>query len=913
MEKSLWFLILMCSVCLLSGCAGGSSAPPSPPAAIVVSLSPNSVQALDVNQTIPFTASLSNDSSNQGVTWTVICPTGVSACGAMAQAKSAAGVPDNFVAPVSVGATEIVTVTATSVNDSTKFTSVPVQVNPAFALVKFPPAPPPGIVGQPFSLNLTNFVQGGTPPLTWSVKSGTLPAGLGFDLKTGLVSGTPHTAANVVAVTFTSVDSGNPPTSLPADLQISFTVNPPPALSITSPAPPNGAVAAAYSPHIGYENCVLGRRGYTCTPCNPGVATATLRACTPGYTSYTATGFILHATGGVEPYTWSWAAAPNSSFPPGLNLLNGEIVPGSLGPTSPGSYNVIVTVADSSSPAAQISATYIIVIAPPPPLTITTLVLPSGTIGALYGGNTNGIHLSATGGLYPYTWGWVAAAGFTLPPGLNLYLSGGLISGTPPPTSAGTYKVIVTASDSETPPLRTSAPYTIVIVPPPPPTINTTLSPAIGTLNVAYIGFTFTAFNGLPPFAWTQTGALPAGMSLSSAGLLSGTPVTPSAVGSFPITVQVQDSLGQNSPPQIFTIEVLPKGFMPTGSLQTARDWHTATLLGDGNVLVTGGVNSTAFPTTAELYNLTTGTFAQTTGNLTTMRFSATATLLKSGKVLLAGGKGANSELATGELYDPATQTFAATAGSMSTARAYHTATLLNDGTVLLTGGLDPAGGPTGTPVATAEIYNPATNTFTLTGPMTTGRFFHMATLLGSGKVLITGGLNYGATLATAELYDPATKTFTSVGSMTAARVGHAATVLGSGKVLLTGGGTSFGGNATATAEVYDPNTGSFAATAPMTTPRSAHTATLLNSGQVLVAGGASMFYARGQGYSLSSAELFDPTTGSFTRTADMTALRESHTATLLLNGEVLVVGGSSGTLGYSTTTTVLATAELYQ
>lgn len=79
------------------------------------------------------------------------------------------------------------------------------------------------------------------------------------------------------------------------------------------------------------------------------------------------------------------------------------------------------------------------------------------------------------------------------------------------------------------------------------------------------------------------------------------------------------------------------------------------------------------------------------------------------------------------------------------------------------------------------------------------------------------------------------------------------------------------------------------------------------------MAGGDASFYSQNEAHSLSAAELYDPASGTFTSTADMTAARESHTATLLPNGEVLVVGGADGTLGYSATTTVLATAELYQ
>lgn len=543
--------------------------------------------------------------------------------------------------------------------------------------------------------------------------------------------------------------------------------------------------------------------------------------------------------------------------------------------------------------------------------------IPIGTFAADY------FQLTATGGTGSYIWSWAAATGSSLPPGLHcctLFFHTqfpptsarvyGAIYGTP--TSPGTYHVVVTVTESGSPTVQTSVPYAVTIAPPPPPVINAT-APAIGTLNSPYVGFTFTASEGFPPFTWSKTESLPTGMQLSPAGVISG---TPTMTGSFPITVMVQDSVGQKSAPLGFTIQILAQGFTPTGSMTTPRVFHTAALLGNGDVLVAGGVNNATFPATAEIYNPATTKFALTTGNPTTTRVSATATTLSSGKVLLVGGKSPNGVdvLATAELYNPATETFAATGGSMSDGRVYGTATLLNDGTVLVTGGLDTAGEASGTPVATAEIYNPATDSFALAGPMTTGRFFHTATRLPNGMVLIAGGLNTGQPLATAEIYNPATKAFSLIGTMTVARMGHTATLLGNGKVLIAGGAsTFFGGPATNAAELYDPSSGRFAATNPMINPRSAHTATLLPNGQVLLAGGASAFYRSGTSNSLSAAELFDPTTGNFAATADMTALRESHTATLLNTGEVLVVGGSNGTLGYSTTTTVLATAELYQ
>ena len=141
--------------------------------------------------------------------------------------------------------------------------------------------------------------------------------------------------------------------------------------------------------------------------------------------------------------------------------------------------------------------------------------------------------------------------------------------------------------------------------------------------------------------------------------------------------------------------------------------------------------------------------------------------------------------------------------------------------------------------------------------------------------------------------------------------MGHTATLLGNGKVLVAGGATSFGGPATTSAELFDSTAGTFTATNPMIAPHSAHTATLLQNGQVLVAGGAGIFYGHGIN-TISTVELFDPVAEDFTATVDMATVRESQTATLLNSREVLVTGGSDGTLGYSTTTIVLSTVELY-
>jgi hypothetical protein len=187
---------------------------------------------------------------------------------------------------------------------------------------------------------------------------------------------------------------------------------------------------------------------------------------------------------------------------------------------------------------------------------------------------------------------------------------------------------------------------------------------------------------------------------------------------------------------------------------------------------------------------------------------------------------------------------------------------------------------------------------------MTVARSTHRATLLPSGKVLIVGA-NRGPE-ASAELYDPAVGTFTRTGSMTVGRDGGTATLLANGKVLLAGGQVVSGGDFLASAEVYDPAVGTFTPTGSMTAARADHTATLLGTGMVLITGGGDLV---APGYHFPSAELYDPATGTFTATGSLTVPRQyyTYTATSLLDGRVLIVGGTDNTTGQS-----FASAELY-
>jgi hypothetical protein len=368
---------------------------------------------------------------------------------------------------------------------------------------------------------------------------------------------------------------------------------------------------------------------------------------------------------------------------------------------------------------------------------------------------------------------------------------------------------------------------------------------------------------------------------------------TPTQIGSFPITVSVQDSLGQSAPPQNFTIQVFAHGFKATGGMASPRVAHTATLLNNGRVLVAGGMDANGIPlVTAEIYDPSNGTFTLT-GSMTTARHHFAATLLHSGKVLLTGGLDTSwNAMATAELYDPTSGTFSLTTGSMQFVHASHTATLLNTGKVLVIGWGN----------ATAELYDPSTGTFAATGSMVEARVSHTATLLSSGKVLVAGGIGPpGATvLAEAELYDPASGSFRqTLGSLATARQWHAANLLQDGKVLVTGGMVDNSGTATAIAELYDPTTEMFTATTgSLTTARALQTATVLKNGTVLVAGGEN-----GNG-PLATAEVYNPTAGTFSTTGGMASTRESHMATQLNDGTVLVTGGSGSGPG---------TAEVYQ
>ncbi|WNG17550.1 kelch repeat-containing protein [Cystobacter fuscus] len=250
------------------------------------------------------------------------------------------------------------------------------------------------------------------------------------------------------------------------------------------------------------------------------------------------------------------------------------------------------------------------------------------------------------------------------------------------------------------------------------------------------------------------------------------------------------------------------------------------------------------------------------------------AVLLGSGKLLIVNGVTGLGPINGAELYDPATDTW--TSAGVPGIRGSNThAVLLPNGKVLaLAGSL------------TGSVYDPATDTWTATGDLSEERVRPSVTRLESGQVLVAGGTNpSGVQLTSADLYDPVTNTFTPTGGMTLGREAHSATRLQDGRVLAVSGLNQAG--EVPGADLYDPATGTWSAARPPLVARHFFTSTLLPDGRVLIAGGL------GASGALSDAELYDPASNTWTATGSLASARSGHTATLLPNGKVLVTGGS--------------------
>jgi Galactose oxidase, central domain len=345
-------------------------------------------------------------------------------------------------------------------------------------------------------------------------------------------------------------------------------------------------------------------------------------------------------------------------------------------------------------------------------------------------------------------------------------------------------------------------------------------------------------------------------------------------------------------------VPVKAASWMATGTMVTSRYGHTAVRLLDGRVLVAGGsggpkggANPEFDLTSAELYDPDRGTWSAT-GNMLWPHAGFPATLLRDGKVLVGDVR---NPFSGAELYDPVTGTWSSTGKLVITEEwlGGTAATLLANGKVLVTG------------FHGSELYDPDSGNWTATGKMITPRYNHTATLLPDARVLVAGGdVPPDHAVDSAELYDPDTGSWTATANLRA--TGNTrfdiitATLLRDGTVLVV---------RPSSAELYDAATGTWTATGEQPRPGTSYrSATLLSDGMVLVP----LNDADAAWPGFTAAELYDPSTGSWTTTATMLRWHNLAPATLLLDGTVLVAGGIDCRDGSGCPTGATGSAELY-
>jgi hypothetical protein len=537
-------LLLILVTMMLTGCGSGGYAGTG-----ITALSSSNV-TIDAGQSFQVTATVAGD---EPVDWSLAGGScSAASCGSL---SGGTGTTGTYTAPSGITSQLKVTLTAALTGTSNSQT-VAITVNPDPVISGTLPA---GTVGTPYTATL--IAAGGTAPLTWSI-SGNLPGGLTFNAKTGTISGTPTTVGSS-SFTAQIVDSSNVPYTTKAAETIAIST-PLATLSIGG-NPGAGTVGAAYSAQLSasggtapYSFSVTSGslpNGLTLsstgaisgTPTAAGTATFTAQAQDASGTTASASFSILinpanngqtlslsilpgatvgvpynatiGVTGGTAPYTCQETAG---SLPSGLTLSAACVVSGT--PTAAGTSTMTVKATDSSSPALTVTGPESITVANAGSLTLT--FPPNGTVGVPYTGS-----IGVSGGSAPYACSLTTGS---LPPGLALGANCA-ITGTP--TTVGTSDFTVTVTDSNTPMNTITGPISMTIVP---GSLKLTLSTlpdaTVGTPYTATIGVT----GGTAPYTCTQTGGtLPAGLTLSAACVVSG---TPTAAGSNTMQVKVTDS-----------------------------------------------------------------------------------------------------------------------------------------------------------------------------------------------------------------------------------------------------------------------------------------------------------------------------------------------------------------------------------
>ncbi len=519
---------------------------------------------------------------------------------------------------------------------------------------------PAGVVGTSYSQTLQ--ATGGTTPYSWAITTGSLPAGLTLNAATGAITGTPTgPQVGTISFTVTVTDSENPVKTASANLSIAISA---PLLSVTTSSLPGGTLGSSYSQTLAATGGITPYMWSVTTGALPagltlnastGVISGTPTGTLTGPINFTVTvtdsespvktananlsitisapplsvtttslvaGVVgtsysqtLRATGGITPYSW---AITTGSLPAGLtlNAASGAITGTPTGPQV-GTDSFTVTVTDSENPIKTASANLSISISVPT-LSVSTSSLVAGVVGTPYSQT-----LQATGGITPYSW---AITTGSLPVGLTLNAASGAITGKPTGPQVGTSSFTVTVTDSENPVKTANANLSIAISAP--PLSVTTPSLPGGGVGIAY-SQTLAATGGITPYTWSiASGSLPAGLTLSSNGLISGTPTT---VGPASFTVKVTDSetpTAQSATANLSItisnpLQVITSG-LPVGVINTAYPGDSLSASG-GNPPYTWSISAGSLPPGLSLA-ASTGMISGTPTQTGTFNFTAQVT-----------------------------------------------------------------------------------------------------------------------------------------------------------------------------------------------------------------------------------------------------------------------------------------------
>ncbi len=694
----------------------------------------------------------------------------------------------------------------------------------------------------------TFTVSGAVGSVVFSVSSGTLPPGLTLGTYSGVLSGTPG-AAGAYPVTIQAMDSHGCLATYSYPLSVA-------APNMTAQMGTTGIVGA-----YGYGTLSV-----------PGMGDS-------DYATYSVSGTL---PAGVT-FDGVWA-------------FNGT-------PTSPGSFPITVTATDSYGYSQNTSIT---LIAACPTVVVTNPSVATGQAGTAFTGQ-----FTQSAAPSNFTTGSFSVTSGTLPTGLSLDSSTGILSGIP--TQAGSFTVTVTYTDPSG--CTGASSYTLVLSGDNAKLANMTLSSLTlsPTFDPLYNGgYTASIPSGPTSITVTPTAQDPnATIQVSLNGGTFTTVATGTASSGMTVQnpgdyVTVQVTSEDATVTRNYTIVLSANGFAPGTSMNGTCASGTAVVYGNGKVSMLGtsdGVN-------VENYNPITATWVTAyTWPASNYAPGVTVTPWGSNRALAFGGYDSAMWQYS---YTPVSPYFIAGSTNIYSYTPYTayfnsfyaTASLLSGNKFLIAGGLVyPVPNDPGVALNDAEIYDADSNQFTSIASMINARAYHTANVVvdggGATKVFVTGGADDYSTLNSSELYDPTLGTWSSAASSTYAHSRHTSTQFPDGKVLVTGGDSY-----SASTEIYDPATDSWTIVGDLNVGRLNHTATLVTNGSgksfVLVVGGEN---ASGP---LASAELFDPTAGTWTAIGNLTTPRTVHTASLVTDGtgltQVMVAGGMGTSAALSST-----------